>query len=401
MSRSRRHHYLPVFLLSAFQIPGGRRVPRVRGLRAGGVFEAGVRDVGVEKDFHHFESFFRDPEGMLSEWEGEFAEEIKRWTVGPLDEKGRAAVDRLIPHLRLRSRTLRELGARLMQLFLSVTERSIEQVVTTSRPPASLRDRLGGLLDEAVRRAQAGTWNESSRQQLLDEAAKHAFQQHAAHWSILEAARLCRVLLTEEVTTEMLTGIHTMLILTALMNQRKFEAFGNCRWEIVAVSDGTLLLGDVGALCWYHGQTRLKPLYAAAAPLRVVFLPLGPERLVVGWHGGRPPLPSVAVLNQATLELSHDFVVGTWPTEKLDEQRSRLAARAAEDTPETILGVEVNAEAPFVAEVARALAEWAATRVDRYWTGTDAAGTLMPLFESKSDTVVAEAIPRHDKPSLT
>ncbi len=393
MRRPRRHHYLPVFLLSAFQIPGGRRVPRVRGLRAGGVFEAGVRDVGVETDFHHVEGFFRDPEGMLSKWEGEFAEEIKRWTVGPLDEKGRAAVDRLIPHLRLRSRTLRELGARLMQSFLSVTERGIAQFVIASRPPLSLRDQLGGLLDGAARHAQAGTWNEGSRQQLLDQATKHAVQQHAAYWSILEAARLNRVLLTEEVTTEMLTGAHTMLILTALMNQRKFEAFGDCCWEIVAVSGGTLLLGDVGPLCWYRGQARLKPLYAAAAPLRAVFLPLGPERLVVGWHGARPPLPSVAILNQATLELSHEFVVGTWPAEQLDGQRSRLAARAAEDTPETILGIEVNAEAPLVAEVARAIAEWATSRVDRYWSGTDAAGTLMPLLESKPGTAVTEAKP--------
>lgn len=388
MKRSRRHHYLPEFLLSAFQVPGGRRVPRVRGLRADGVFEAGVRDVGVETDFHHDNGFFRDPEGMLSEWEGEFANEIKRWTVGPLDEKGRAAVDRLIPHLRLRSRTFRLLGARLMRSCMSVTDRGIVQAVSSTRPTNSLRAQLGHLLDEAIHRAGTGTWNESSRDYLLDEAAKRVITQHISHWSIVETARFARALLTEDMATEMLTGVHTILILTTLMNQRKFEAFGDCQWEIIAIRGGPLLLGDVGPVCAYRGQTCLKPLYAAAAPLQAVFLPLGPQRLVVGWHGERPKLPSAASLNEATLELSHEFVVGTWPAARLKAQAPRLAARAAEDTPERILGIEAESGMPFVAKAAQAIADWSAGRVDRYWGGTETAHASMPLLEVKHESVV-------------
>ena len=358
-------------------------MPRVRVLRSKGVFEAGVRDVGVETDFHHYKAFFRDPEHLLSKWEREFAEEMKRWAVGSIDEKGRAVIDRFIPHLRLRSRTLRLLGTRLTRTFLSITDRGIAEELRGAQPAVSLRDHIGGVLEEAVRRAQCGTWDEASRQQLLDEVTKHAVQQHLSHWSILEAARLIREMMTEDTVEEMLSGIHTTVILAALMNQRKFEAFGDCRWEVREVRGGPLLLGDVGPLCAYHGYTRLMPLYAAATPLRAVMLPLGPKRLVVGWHGSRPKLPSIEAMNHATLELSHEFVVGTWAANRLRRQVDRLSTRAAQDTPEAILGMDATAGASFVAKAAQAIATWVAGRVDGYWSRTGIAVTHPPVIEAR------------------
>lgn len=370
MTHSHRHHYLPVFLLSGFQIPGGRQVPRMRVLRADRVFEAGVTDVGVETDFHSESGFYRDPEGMLSKWEGEFATEIKRWTVGPLDHAGRALADKLVAHLRLRSRTLRRLGAQLMESLLRVAEGGLSQVVTANQPDTSLREELGAMLDAATRQARAGTWTEQTREQWLDHAARDAVARHVAHWSVLEAAGLTRSILSDGFGSEMVTAVHTMMMLTALINYRKFEAFGDFRWEVAGVTGDTLLLGDVGPLCRYHGQSRLKPLYAASSPLDAVYLPIAPDRVLIGWHRKRPESPDSTTLSRATLELSHEFVVGTWASERLSAERGNLAARAKEDSPEAILGLEVPSDAPFITEIARVLSESVSRRVVENWAGT-------------------------------
>jgi hypothetical protein len=370
MSAPRRHHYLPVFLLKRFRLAARDRVPRLRVLRRDRVIETAAHNIGVERDFHNATTFFSDPERLLSRAEAEFAAELARWKVGPLDEKGRVVADRLIPHLRIRSKIMRRLASQLMDFAVASTGDAISVAVAASRPRPTIQEDIAALIKEVAVSAQAGTWGDSQTQS-VDDRVKSVLKRHLAHWSVLEAARLARALLDEGLPAEVLTGTHTTLIITTLLNHRKLAAFGDCRWAVLKTNE-PLLLGDVGPLGRYVGVRSLKPMYMSSAPLRAIYLPIAPRLLLTGWRGTQPTLPSARALNVAAVALSHEFVVGTVPRAELERLRPLLGRRAREDSAEVVLGVETPSGSPVVEAIASQLSGWAARRIDRYWSGTAA-----------------------------
>jgi len=366
MSLARRHHYLPVFLLKHFGITTRGSSARVRVIRRERVFETAVTNVGLERDFHT-DTMFPDPERMLSRAEAEFARELTRWKVGSLDDRGRVHADRLIPHLRLRSKIIRRVGHQLMKLAADSTDRAISDVVLRSRPEASLREDVASLLDAAATESLHGSWDATGREVAI-ESARVMLGRHLSHWAILESARLARFVLDGGLPAEVVDGVHTSLILRALLGHRKFAAFGNCRWALQEVK-GSLLLGDVGPLARYVGVRTLKPMYMSSAVLRAIYLPVASNRLLVGWYGHRRVAPSVDALNAATVALSHEFVVGSLAERRMEQLRATLGGRAAEDSAQAILGVDAPDGASLVLDVARAVSKIALTHIDGSWSG--------------------------------
>lgn len=366
--RARRHHYLPVFLLRCFRLRESDRIAKVRVIRKNAVFETAVHNVGVERDFHTSSAFFSDPEQILSEQEGEFATELNRWKIGRLDERGGAAADRLVFHLRFRSKVMRRIGSEVMDIAVATSGDAINQAVTASRPLQSMKEQLGCLIQGVAEKARCGTWDVADELQ-TDIRLKEIVSRHLSHWAVFESARFARFVVEGGLPAEMIANVHTTLILTTLLNHRKRAAYGDCHWAVVR-TDKPLLLGDVGPLGRYPGARRLKPIVMSSLPLASIYLPIGPKRLLVGWYGPGLHVPSEHVLNAATVALSREFVVGNMPRNSMEQLRENLGCRSDEDSAQSVLGVEMPNGCPLVDEVTGHLVQWAHDRVWSLWNGT-------------------------------
>lgn len=365
----------------------------VKGVREGAFFQTSIHNIGVETDFHVSNAFFPDPERLLSEWESKFARELKRWDFGPLDEQGMAIADRFVTHLRVRSKTMRAIGAQLASVAWAVHQKGIDDVVRSSQPQIAIREEIGSLLDEAARRGRENTWTESTQRCFVDEMAHGLLFRHTSNLLLGQAARMARTMFNDDFGSEVLSGTHTTLMLTMLLNHRRASGFGSRAWGIVEVNDESLLLGDIGPLCTFQIRGELKPLYATNAPVVDIVLPIAPNRLLVGRTSDLQPLPSVSQINRASIELSHEFVVGDWSEDRFLAVRDGFGKRKHEDTPQTIFGISVPNEPTAVHELADALSAFIGKCFAEYWTSQTPCQFNLPIYGSCKS--LSEEAPSH------
>lgn len=345
MTRPRRHHYLPLFLLSAFAVKRRGRTSQVRVLRKDGVFETAATNVGVEKNFHSTAGIFTDPEGILSRREGEYAAAISRWSAGRLSPADAAVADDFVGHLRLRSRVMREMGRLLIEPMFAqgaaAYAEQLREMAPAKRMSEEIADLIGDRLSNVPRSQLGGA---------VDRHLLPVLQRHIASWVLEEAGHLMQVVCNEKLSRELLSGTHTHLILLQVLNRAQGRTLRGWHWKVLR-TDKPVLLGDSGPVSVTRESRVLTSFNAAAMENAcAVLLPLAPRRLLVGSESIRFRPPTIAKLNNATIELSYEFVVGTQSQAWLKRQREQFGRRSDHHTPGLALGVEPPNPRPVIAD---------------------------------------------------
>lgn len=365
MTTPRRHHYMPAFFLSRFALCKQKSRVRVRCIqRDGGVLVTSVTNLGVVKDFHSKDGMLRDPEALLSQRESTYAAAIEGWSPGTLDKKGCAIADEFVAHLWLRSRIIRDLGQRLMDAGAQVTGSAFERTLVRSQQGASIREELASVLALAIEKGgesggDAGT--------AADELLRPVLARHLSLWALQEVASLGKAFKDDGVLSRMLGPLHTQAILLQILNRRPRENFGDCPWIVAEVPDTQLVLGDVGPLCVHNGCTRLDGLHGNGAPAEAVLLPLDPTHLLIAGRGRRIRIPAFETINDATIALSRDFVVGVNPAFWFENKLPLFGTRADETDPEQVLGPKASDFDSLSEAISSGLVDWMKSVLERHW----------------------------------
>lgn len=359
---------MPAFLLARFALRGLGRKAQVRCLQhPGGVVESNVLNIGIEKDFHSAIGIFPDAEGMLSEREDEFATELNRWVPGPLDKKGSAIAEELVAQLRLRSREFRELGHLLFTRFVNDGGEVLAESAERARPPLALGDHLASAL--MATKGTSPPVTEADYRAVVDRAVKGLLADHLNHWVLEGVSAMASSAIASGLPAHLLAGIHTHLIVMQVVNFRRQRTLKGCQWTVLDIpgEQEELVLGDVGPLCVF-GEERLSSWRASDLPMRSVYLPFGPRTLLVGSYGAPAPVPMSGRLNDASLALSRNFVVGRHP-QSWFEQRTDFRTRATEMSAELTFGIDTPRAAEFVDPAVKAVRDWVDSVVERHWAG--------------------------------
>jgi hypothetical protein len=305
-------------------------------------------NVGVVRDFHDQQhGIVRDVEGYLSREESRFAQAIARWQGGGLSETDSAIADSLVAHLRLRGRTLREFGEKIVSRFSGQLHQEIAAAIERLAPTRPLLQVIDSLT--VARPDSSAVPSESPQPQIRDDIARHF-----AFWVTSGVWEVCRAMMTVETQGLLLRAAHSQLVLSDLVNRRRRQAFGPFRWFVAQISRSGLVLGDIGPVCQYPGRRGLHPLGNTSVPT-AVYLPIGLRRVLVGTDVWRLRTPSFETLNLATVRLSREFVVGGSSERHLRRLQPRLGDRSHEDTPKQCLGYTDSDPAPFVNEAVKDL----------------------------------------------
>lgn len=186
----------------------------------------------------------------------------------------------------------------------------------------------------------------------------------AVHHRLSGAASLAKSQLAGTEIPHALRGLHTQIPLTEMINHCKRRNFGVCSWHLLAVADD-LVIGDTAPL--WDGAPELVGLYGTRSPPKAVLLPVDPGHVLVARSRGIKDLPGCATLNEATIDLSTDFAVGTKPAGWFAERQSALGCRKLEEHPEAMLGIDPRSAAEGFDGLSKRLGEWAEQVFSHRW----------------------------------
>lgn len=351
--RARRHHYIPVFLLKRFALDASTRTERVRVIRKERVHEAGVRDVGVERDFHMENTMGLDSESLVAFREGEMALKVNSWCSGVLEGREAQYAASLVEHLWIRSRVFRRVGKTLFDEAVAEFKAGFFAGRRESPANVSPKHLIESALDEAARLGALGVWTDTARSSLVDRVRCDA-QAHLCSFVLSLAARVGREFGTHELWQRVVPMLHSTVIVSQLYRSLS-KGHGTPRRWCLQKSPSPLLLGDIGPLVRERGSREFVPLMMRTPPDACIMLPLSPSLLLIGSPDGKARAPSTKRLNLATVQLSHEFVVGNMPHKEMEKLRPMLATRASEHSPEVILQIAASEARKTGAQFAQAI----------------------------------------------
>jgi hypothetical protein len=313
-AETRRQHYVPQLLLRYFAL----RTKGADGETLCCLTKRGVRsreniaNVCVERDYYSSPGVHIDPEKVMAEREDRFAELLRTCHSQPrLKGKEAKSAAEFVSHLRLRSRAMRSF---FQQVFQQLQEDSIDgfvrQAARTDRPTTPLQEDLRSIFA-------------TSTSQSCGDLGR-VLNRHLSSWVLEDLIGLKNHPMMLELLQMIGPAVQSHLITVHLLNRASDASY---QWRTVALKDHDLLLGDCGPLYRDNPRALFTYLFNNEGPDSAIYLPIGPDRLLVGSKSPTSPVPTVEALNQASIELSEEYVVGLWAPSRFRKEAKRLGKR--------------------------------------------------------------------------
>ena len=304
----RKHHTVPQFLLRAFASRTSGKEAYVWTYRRGdGGIEINTKNIGAERDFYGHEL-----DARITDLETGFAPlaEALRCCDGPVDIR---ETGDLVAHLTLRTRALRQsaiaLAAQMtdrMRQYLSnpdVLKAAVRKKMPNSEVLKRLRENMAkeGLKKHEIERRilAAGpkllqVWNQSIDNRaeeiapVVNSAAREAMKGHAERMRVTFIDALSR----------------------GLDDNPRVRAYREFTWYVLSATE-PLILGDSVCVFEVDGERPFKPWDDETTPTKRIFMPLSPNRLLIGSRDDTLPPVDAPVLNRAFSRCSLEFFVSS------------------------------------------------------------------------------------------
>jgi hypothetical protein len=280
----KRQHFVPQFLQRGFasHVVGEEAYTWVyrRGVQP---FNTNVKNAGVEGFFY---SLGQDMEldESITDFEGEFNFLVSDLRLGRLNLTDNAfPIARLLAHLEVRTRHLR-------QSFLKMGT----QILDRTMKFASNEEALGDYFRRAIHKDPSILQDAMAKEmrkygipmQYLPQIIEMA-------WPLLEKILPKTVSQVSGIAQQFRNSLpgalnettkagHVKGLQRTLAPESKVSRFSNLRFQVIECTGSSLVLGDSILLFQVAGDRDFKPFYEGKDILLAVYLPLGPEQVLVG-----------------------------------------------------------------------------------------------------------------------
>ncbi|HTR24388.1 MAG TPA: DUF4238 domain-containing protein [Terriglobales bacterium] len=266
-----RHHFLPRFLQEGFvsRRTSGHRYTWVF-LKGAPAFETNLSNVGVEAKFYSDGN--PDVDERITEAEtSQFAPLVKALRDAPPGPVASAGIPELVAHLEVRTRHLRESFGKDAAALLSkygaflldedaAAERFLQYFLREGHREEARKRGIPPHLLSAAARARAAQLKEGLRPTIQQLASAFRTYSVPAEVKIAHIASLRR----------------------AIAPEGRALAYRGLQYSVRETGEARFILGDSAVVCVLVGETRFTPLLDKDANLRAIYLPLTPNRVLVG-----------------------------------------------------------------------------------------------------------------------
>ena len=313
MTKSKRHHFLPQFLLRGFaRLEKGQyyvhRFPRV-----GKPHLVNIINVGVVGKFH--EGSDGDIEGQLSRRENIYKTALDNLRCHKTSTTDTELITEFVFNMMMRTKSLRdgmtEFGNRALDLFKPPkVERAMRKYV--------FQDLLKKSEIQASMRSVPRARRERALSALAMRLGIDVGKIYQEMWRQIDSKVKVPELIQKTQLKFLADG--------ALPEQRK-QSFLRYEWYIDNQPIGTYVLGDIGPIARVPETTELTLPYGFGTPT-FVGLPISSGELLVGASGESRERVDPGQINLASVELSRDFFVANRNTQREVDYLERIAVRA-------------------------------------------------------------------------
>jgi hypothetical protein len=309
-----RHHTIPQFLQRGFSVDRRASPGRVWMYRKGQRgFLNGITNVSVELNFYG-EPSESDLDARITNLESVFAPLVARLRVGECGAISDPQIPYFVAHCSVRTRHLRESAIGLVEEILDELRRLLNRneviyalmskelgrsgsaragvesaLLATGTDPAEL-----GAVINKMRKSMSAVV--ASLDPSIADGVKVGIEAYVAE---------ARSLLPAIIRKSFIDGMSRDFDLW-----ERVEQYGRFCWHVVS-ADETLILGDTIVIFETGGKLRFKPFADGSDDVRVIYLPIASDRLLVGSLNRSTPGVNVESLNEAISRCSFEFFVSS------------------------------------------------------------------------------------------
>jgi len=301
-----RQHYLPRFLQRPFVNETGftwlfrKNQPGVT---------VSTANVGLEKSFYT-ETDNTTVDDAITAEEKEFSRTTNRLHSSPRGKTNSSGIPRLLAHLEVRSRHIRQ---NFLQSTTSLYEKTIPVLNDTQRfggllsahiknDPTNLVEMVrDSLRDNGRSESEAAAIASAIEQSLPDLLERMAPELQTAAAGILQNL--------PETLRRAVKGAHIQALQKTIAPDVRAQWYEQLTFEIAEVSTNDMILGDSAVLFQVDGPKQFKPAAEKGDVIVAAFLPLAPDRVLIGTH--QPYYFDSSELRRAIARCSLEFFIAS------------------------------------------------------------------------------------------
>jgi hypothetical protein len=309
-----RHHTIPQFIQRGFAVDRRESPGRVWMYRKGQRgFLNGITNVSVERNFYG-EPSESDLDERITNLESVFAPLVARLRSGECGTVSDPEIPYLVAHCSVRTRHLRESAIGLVEEILEELRRLLnrDEVIYAlmskelGRPGSARAGIESALLATGTDPAELGAVIKKMQKNMsavvasldpsITDGVKVGIEAYVAE---------ARSLLPAIIRKSFIDGMSRNFDLW-----ERVEQYGRFCWYVVA-ADEPLILGDTIVIFETSGKLRFKPFADGSDDVRVIYVPIASDRLLVGCLSRSTPGIEVESLNEAISRCSFEFFVSS------------------------------------------------------------------------------------------
>jgi hypothetical protein len=308
----RKHHTVPQFLLRAFASRTSGKEAYVWTYRGRDTaIEINIKNIGAERDFYG-----HDLDARITDLETGFAPlaEALRSCDGPVEIRETAD---LVAHLTLRTRALRQSA---IALAAQMTDRMREHFSNPDVLKAAVRKKMPN--SDVLKRLRESMAKEGLKKYEIERRILAAGPKILQVWnrSIDDRAEEMASVVDSGAREAMKGHSESMrasfidALSSGLEDNPRIRAYREFTWSVHPTTV-PLILGDSVCVFEVGGERAFKPWDDETTPTKRIFMPLSPDRLLIGSRDDMLPPVDVPALNRVISRCSLEFFVSSKPTD--------------------------------------------------------------------------------------
>jgi hypothetical protein len=324
MNQTRRHHYLPQFLLKGFASRSTAKDFYTWMFRCDhdSPIETNIENLAQQRDFHGKPDDF-PLEGVMSGHESRFAPIVEEMRLGRLSEEALPTTREFVIHLIIRTKNIRSGFVETTNDFLNQFGAAI---------PLMNRKKLKNKMKKEVRKQMREPQVRDAIQQLPKETRKlfaRAFEQRILHMDFRPTLSALFDGVRENIDLEgAAKSGHIQTLTRGIAPQRWIEQVSHLQWQLITCNPHSFILGDVGIFGRSAGEVAYRNLLSFITPIEMLVAPISHSVCLFGTAGAME-LPRVDEINENTAQLSREFFLASQSTDREAQYRLHLGKRAS------------------------------------------------------------------------
>jgi hypothetical protein len=313
MSKAKKHHFLPQFLLRGFASRTKGDAAWVWEFRRGlGPAERPTNEVGGSRYFHG-DPDVSDLESKIGDLESEYAPVIVRFRANQTTEEDLALASAIANHLLVRTKNIRdgfrEAGEAAIAIIGQRTREGKNAKLVKNRTMKELRKRL--------RTQFADKFNALSKfkRKLMLSIAEKQLEEYLRTSEFRREATTMIDFFSEHISLkELVADAHQKALRKVAESPPQPKRFENLHWAVCQFPGTNIILGDVVGVARSAADERYRNALLVDNP-SIVCIPVGSLAVLLGYRGADVPQINIEALNRGSAMASRDFFVASRSTD--------------------------------------------------------------------------------------